>query len=176
MICSSWAHKRNESRLFVRWISLPASRFPGWAQGAKTKYNFRNRYTFWVHFRYKNGDCVENGYYAYYAVSGPSGAPDCRGSFVSRCRITLVPLGRSGGSDRRAFARVTGADIANLANRRLRAAAQHSPAVRHSPRPLLMTQVSTSEVKCGRPPSLHQKLAAACIFDLIRDRRVGAAK
>jgi hypothetical protein len=54
--------------------------------GAKTKYNFRNRYTFWVHFRYKNGDCVENDYYA---VSGPSGAPDCRDSFVSRCRITL---------------------------------------------------------------------------------------
>jgi hypothetical protein len=35
--------------------------------------------------------------------------------FVGRCRITLVPLGRSG-SDRRAFYRVTDADLANLAN------------------------------------------------------------
>ena len=127
---------------------------------------------FWVHFHYKNGDCIENDYNA---VSGPSGASDCRDSFVSRCRITLVPLGRSG-SDRRAFYRVTGADLANLANLRLRAEAQYSSALLHSPRPLLMTQVSTSEVKCGRPPSLQQKLAAACIFDLIRDRRVGAAK
>ena len=127
---------------------------------------------FWYIFRYKNGDCIENDYYA---VSGPSGASDCRDSFVSRCRITLVPLGRSG-SDRRAFYRVTGADLANLANLRLRAEAQYSSALLHSPRPLLMTQVSTSEVKCGRPPSLQQKLAAACIFDLIRDRRVGAAK
>ena len=127
---------------------------------------------FWYIFRYKNGDCIENDYYA---VSGPSGASDCRDSFVSRCRITLVPLGRSG-SDRRAFYRVTGADLANLANLRLRAEAQYSSALLHSPRPLLMTQVSTSEVKCGRPPSLQQKVAAACIFDLIRDRRVGAAK
>jgi hypothetical protein len=103
--------------------------------GAKSKYNFRNR------FRYKNGDCVENDYYA---VSVPSGASDCRDYFVSRCRITPVPLGRSG-SDRRAFCRVTGADLANLANLRLRAEAQYSPALLHSPRPLLMTQVSTSE-------------------------------
>jgi hypothetical protein len=85
-------------------------------------------------------------------------------------------LGRSG-SDRRAFYRVTDADLANLANLRLRAEAQYSSALLHSPRPLLMTQVSPSEVKCGRPPSpLQQKLAAACISDLIRDRRVGAAK
>ena len=94
---------------------------------------------------------------------------------MSRCRITLVPLGRSG-SDRRAFYRVTGADLADLANLRLRAEAQYSSALLHSPRPLLMAQVSTSEVKCGRPPSLQQKVAAACIFGLIRDRRVGAAK
>jgi hypothetical protein len=73
-----------------------------------------------VHFRYKNGDCIESDYHA---VSGPSGASDCRDSFVSRCRITPVPLGRSG-SDRRAFYRVTGADLANLANLRLRAEAQ----------------------------------------------------
>jgi hypothetical protein len=45
----------------------------------------------WVHFRYKNGDCIENDYYA--VSGGPSsGASDCRDSFVSRCRITLVPL------------------------------------------------------------------------------------
>jgi hypothetical protein len=103
---------------------------------------------FWYIFRCKNGDCIESDYYA---VSGPSGAPDYRGSLVSRCRITLVPLGRSG-SDRRAFYRVTGANLANLANLRLRAEAQYSSALLHSPRPLLMTQVSTSEVKCGRPP------------------------
>jgi hypothetical protein len=128
---------------------------------------------FWVHFRYENGDCIGNDYHA---VSGPSGASDyCRDSFVSRCHITLVPIGRSG-SDRRAFYRVTGADLANLANPRLRAEAQYSSALLHSPRPLPMTQLSTSEVKCGRPPSLQQKVAAACIFDLIRDRRVGAAK
>jgi hypothetical protein len=124
--------------------------------GAKTKYGVRNRYTFGT-FRYKNGDCIENDYYA---VSGPSGASDCRGSFVSRCRITPVPLGRSG-SDRRAFYRVTGADLASLANLRLRAEAQYSSALLHSPRPLLMPQVSTSEVKCGRPPSLQQKVQRA---------------
>ncbi|MDA9686885.1 hypothetical protein N9U05_00165, partial [bacterium] len=129
---------------------------------------------FWVHFRYKNGGCIENDDHA---VSGPSGAPDCRDFFVSRCRITPVPLGPGrSGSDRRAFYRVTGADLANLANLRLRAEAQYSSALLHSPRPLLMTQVSTSEVKCGRPPSLQQKVAAVCIFGLIRDRRVGAAK
>ena len=50
---------------------------------------------------------------------GASGASDCRDSFVSRCRIALVPLGRSG-SNRRAFYRVTGADLANLVNLRQR--------------------------------------------------------
>ena len=74
--------------------------------------------------------CIENNYYA---VSGPSGASDCRDSFVSRCRIARVPLGRSG-SDRRAFYRVMGADLANLANLRLRAGAQHPSALLHSPR------------------------------------------
>jgi hypothetical protein len=71
---------------------------------------------FRVHFHYKNSECIENDYNA---VSGPSGASDCRDSFVSRCRIALVPLGRSG-SNRRAFYRVTGADLANLVNLRLR--------------------------------------------------------
>jgi hypothetical protein len=77
-------------------------------------------------------------------------------TFVGRCRITLVPLGRSG-LNRRAFYRVTDADFANLANLRLRAEAQYSLALLHSPRSLRMTQVSTSEVKCGRAPSLQQK-------------------
>jgi hypothetical protein len=63
--------------------------------------------------------------------------------------------------------RVTGADLANLANLRLRAEAQCSSALLHSPRPLRMTQVSTSEVKCDRPPSLQQKVAAACISLLL---------
>jgi hypothetical protein len=71
---------------------------------------------------------------------------------------------------------VTDADLAHLANLRLRAEAQYSLALLHSPRPLRMAQVSTSEVKCGRAPSLQQKAAAACIFALIRYRRVGAAK
>jgi hypothetical protein len=83
-----------------------------------------------VNFHYKIGECIENDYNA---VSGPSGASDCRDSFVSRCRIALVPLGRSG-SDRRAFYRVMGADLANLANLRLRAGAQHPSALLHSPR------------------------------------------
>jgi hypothetical protein len=49
---------------------------------------------------YKNGDCIENDYYA---VSGPSGASDCRDSFVSRCRITLVPPARFLSGDGRRF-------------------------------------------------------------------------
>jgi hypothetical protein len=81
----------------------------------------KSRYFEYI-FRYKNGGCIERGYYA---VSGPSGASDCRDSFVSRCRITPVRLGRSG-SERRAFYRVTGADLANLANLRLRAEAHYS--------------------------------------------------
>jgi hypothetical protein len=35
-----------------------------------------------------------------------------------------------------------------------------------------MTQVSTSEVKCGRVPSLQQKVAAACIFALVCYRKI----
>jgi hypothetical protein len=57
------------------------------------------------------------------AAPPESGAWSRRGSLVSRCRIAPVPLGRSG-SDRRAFYRVTGADLANLANLRLRAEAR----------------------------------------------------
>jgi hypothetical protein len=65
-----------------------------------------------------------------------------------------------------------------LADLRLPAEANYPLALLHSPQPqpLRMTQVSTSEVKCGRVPSLQQKVAAACIFALICYRRVGAAK
>jgi hypothetical protein len=47
-----------------------------------------------VLFPLKRANIAAFGLYdraAGHAVSGPSGAPDCRDSFVSRCRITLVP-------------------------------------------------------------------------------------
>jgi hypothetical protein len=38
---------------------------------------------FWVHFRYKNGDCTENDYYA---VSGPSVGPPIA-AILTSCAI-----------------------------------------------------------------------------------------
>jgi hypothetical protein len=90
--------------------------------GAKTKYGVRNRCTFGTYFAAKMAIVSKTTTTRSAAPPEPPIAA-CRGSFVSRCRITLVPLGRSG-SDRRAFYRVTGADLASLANLRLRAEAQ----------------------------------------------------
>jgi hypothetical protein len=60
----------------------------GWRSSYGRLYLVRLFYKlyFWLHFHYKNGDCIENDYHA---VSGPSGASDCRDSFVSRCRISV---------------------------------------------------------------------------------------
>jgi hypothetical protein len=64
----------------------------GAVYGRKKKVEPSKSLYFWYIFRYKNGGCIENDYCA---VSGPSGASDCRDSFVSRCRITLVPQGEA---------------------------------------------------------------------------------
>jgi hypothetical protein len=106
---------------------------------------------------------------AYEAANSPD-------SFVGRCRITPVPLGR-----RRAWLRTAspirafGADLADLAeDLRLPAEANYLQALLHSPWSLRMTQVSASGLNCSRERTPNEEVAAACIFALIRYRRVGA--
>jgi hypothetical protein len=90
-------------------------------------------------------------------------------------RIAGCPVESAKGLRTAGPLREIGAGLADLAGLRLPAEANYPLALLHSPRPLQMTQVSTSEVKCGRVPSLQQKVAAACISALICYRRVGAA-
>jgi hypothetical protein len=68
----------------------------GWRSSYGRLYLVRLFYKlyFWLHFHYKNGDCIENDYHA---VSGPSGASDCRDSFLSRCRISVANAACSDG-------------------------------------------------------------------------------
>jgi hypothetical protein len=71
--------------------------------------------------------------------------------------------------------RVFGADLADLADLPLPAEANYLQALLHSSwSALRMTQVSASGLNCSRERTPNEEVAAACIFALIRYRRVGA--